>query len=222
MRPRHDIKSLQLNVEEAKKGRSWLLLPPVARASGDKYPLPSSIAELQELSTITIPAHKQDAGCVYLRRVAVAYKKRIWKRSSAVVDVNRQQNKAAEMNENFQACLRNLKAEARQAVAKVVEETETAIASLNDLFALGRKGIDGQMRAHLDGKKWQGEKISASAFRNCFRMVTQAVKGLGLPSGERAKAAEAVHAELAASLRATQEAVAMAPGGDAGKGDTEH
>ena len=50
-----------------------------------------------------------------------------------------------------------------------------AIANLNDLFALGRRGIDGQMQAHLAGETWMGEEINARAFRELFRMVITGV-----------------------------------------------
>ena len=98
-------------------------------------------------------------------------------------------------------------------LVSVFDKTES-IASLTDLFSLARKGIDGQMRAHLDGKEWMGEKINARAFRECFRMVTQTVKGLGLPSEERTRAKSAIMDEVAEALKDTQETVALAPGGD--------
>ena len=88
-------------------------------------------------------------------------------------------------------------------------KADRAIAGLNDLFDLGKQGIHEQMKAHLAGKRWQGEKIDGAAFRSCFRMVTQAVKGLGLPTGDQTKARESIMSELAASLASTQKALSL-------------
>ena len=43
-------------------------------------------------------------------------------------------------------------------------------------------------------------------------MVTQTVKGLGLPSDERAKAKGAIMEEVGAALKDTREVVDLAPG----------
>ena len=51
-------------------------------------------------------------------------------------------------------------------------------------------------------------------------MVTQAVKGLGLPSDQRKPATDAIMEELAASLKATREAVALSVVPD--EPETEH
>ena len=89
-------------------------------------------------------------------------------------------------------------------------------------------------KAHLDGgvwphhedckpgecsKKCKGEAVNGSAFRQCFRMVTQAVKGLGMPSDQKKPAEQAIVEEVAAALKATRETVALAPGSDE---ETEH
>ena len=92
------------------------------------------------------------------------------------------------------------------------------MAGLNDLFALGREGIERQMKAYLAGAEYQGEKIDGEAFRSCFRMVTQAVKGLGLPSDQRDKARDAVMEEVAKSVEATRSAIS----GETEDVETEH
>ena len=78
-----------------------------------------------------------------------------------------------------------------------------------DLFSLGREGLELQMRAYLDNKEVNGEIIKARAFRECFRIVTAAVKGLGLPSDQKRPATDAIYEEVAAALEATQETVAL-------------
>ena len=222
-RDRHrTIASLRLNLEEAQKGRTWLLLPEGFRASqcGKTYPLPSRRLELQKLVAIYIPKNKRDSGCVYLRRALDKWKEQQARASSALLDMGRREERIKESHYNYQQFIRKCKEDARKAVDEVREETGQAIANLNDLFDLSRKGINEQMKAHLEGRKWQGEKINARAFRECFRMVTQAVKGLGLPSDQRAKADEAIMEEVAASLKDTREAVAFGRGGDGE--ETEH
>jgi hypothetical protein len=76
------------------------------------------------------------------------------------------------------------------------------------------------MEAHLAQEEWQGEKISAKAFRDCYSMVSGTVKALGIPSDQKKFAHEAIVEEVAESLRATQESLELAPGSDDDK--TEH
>jgi hypothetical protein len=101
--------------------------------------------------------------------------------------------------------------EARAELDKVKQAAAESIASLTDLFSLGRKGISAQMQAHLQGSEWQGEKIDARAFRECFRMVSQAVKGLGLPNDQRTVATQAILDEVAAALDGTRDAASNDP-----------
>ena len=218
---RHTIKSLRLDLEAAKQGKTWELLPAGFRDqhSGSTYPLPSRRLELQKLASIYIPPNKKDCGCVYIRRAIKKWKERQGRATSALHDMGRRANAIQRSQYNYTQVISKFREEARKAVDDVRLEAEQAIASLNDLFSLGREGIDKQMRAHLAGEKWQGEKINARAFRECFRIVTQAVKGLGLPSDQKETAAEAIMEEVAASLRATREAIAFAPGTEP---ETEH
>jgi hypothetical protein len=239
---RYTIKSLRLNLKAAHEGKTWLLLPQGFRdqQSGLDYPLPARRNELQKLVAIPIPPHidKRDCGCMYLRRALKKFKAQEFSNISALSDLGRRREQIKSSHRNYNTRVRELRQEMRKAVDQVKEEAQVAIASLNDLFALGRKGIDGQMRAHLESRKWphhakckvrkchddcQGEHIDSAAFRQCFRMVTQAVKGLGLPTDQRAEATDAIVEEYAASLKATQEALAMAPSDTKdGKEETEH
>ena len=66
------------------------------------------------------------------------------------------------------------------------------------------------MRAYNDGEEIHGEKIDASGFRECFRIVTQAVKGLGLPSDQKKPAQQAILEQAAAAIKSTQETVSLA------------
>ena len=227
---RRSIADLRLDLEAAKEGRTWLLLPEGFRdqESGTTYPLPTSAEDLQKLAAIYIPGSKKDCGCLYLHRAFRKWKERAGRRESAVRDVQRRVHQIQEAHSDFRGTLNQFQKEVEEAVSGVQAHAEQAIASLDSLFALGRKGIGGQMEAHIAGQSWQGEMINARAFRQCFQMVTQAVKGLGLPTGERTAAGKAIVDELAASLAATKDALAQA--GEAptltppapGKKETEH
>jgi hypothetical protein len=210
----YTIASLRLDVEAAREGRTWLLLPEGFRdqAAGHEYPLPGRRDELQILSSVYFPSEKTDAGCIYLRRVVAKLKRKDRNRQSAVLDYEAKANQIRKNTSILKKTIHEAAQEAKQVVEEVRKEAALAIASLNDLFELGRKGIEAQMKAHLEHKELHGEEIDARAFRECFRMVTQAVKGLGLPSDQRRSAEEAVQKEVAESLRATQEALELAPG----------
>lgn len=211
--------SLRLDLEAGRQGKTWLILPDGFRDadSGKKYPLPNSIRELDRLLKIPIPAGKRDAGCTYLRRAIKLSAQLLHRKQSAILDVGRRYNKAIETSRRFEEHIKDKKAEAERILDEVRASRDKAIASLSQLFDLGREGLEGQMKAHLAQEEWRGEKISAEDFRQCFRMVSQAVKGLGLPSTERETARSAIMEQAAAALRETQEALAMSPSADADK-----
>lgn len=211
---RHTVETLKLNIPEALAGRTWLLLPEGYRGQecGNTYPLPTNLRELQKLLIIPIPAKKMDAGCAYLRRAQAEFKSRLAGKQSALHDLGRKTNKINEKMSNFSADVQKMRDDMRSAVANVHVEANRAIASLSDLFRLGREGLEGQMKAHLRGVSWQGEMIDAAAFRNCFRMVSQTVKAMGLPSDQTDKAKTAIMEEAAEALKQTREALALAPG----------
>lgn len=200
----HTIKSLNLNIEQARLGRVWLLLPREHRdiELATQYPLPYPIEELLALSVIPFRVGKHDSGSVYLRRCKAEAKARLKSQSGSSRSIEAAEAEVTAMTARFNKTVVKL-------TKQVQQEAKEAIASLDELFALGRKGLEGQMKAHLSGQPWQGEEIDSDAFRQCFRMVSQSVKGLGLPSTEEPKAREAVMEQYAASIRATQEAEAM-------------
>jgi hypothetical protein len=208
----HTIDSLRLNIEEAEKGRTWLLLPPNFRfrEAGHTYPLPSRRTDLQRITLIPIPSagDHEDAGTLYIRRAI-----RRWKaKKSRAIESTLQDCEARALKYN--KTMEQLERQAERVVEHVREEAVLVVANLKDLFELGRQGLHGQMRAHLDGHMWRGEVIKAKDFRDCFRMVAQAVKGLGLPSDQRESATEAVMDQVAQALKDTQETLAMAPGAE--------
>lgn len=213
----HTVESLRLNIAEATAGRTWLLLPEGFRdqSNGETYPLPTKRTELYKLIVISIPRRKADSGCVYLRRARRTYqshKGRIFASpglDESTIDIERRGMRVEQAETRLRQHMIRAKAEAEKAVQEVREKAQQAVASLSDLFSLGRKGIEGQMQAHLSGQKWMSEDISAKDFRDCFRMVLQGVKGLGLPSEQRAAATDAVMQEIADSLKDTQESVAL-------------
>ena len=207
------IESLKLDTKAAQEGKTWLLLPEGYRAQefGQTYPLPSRTTDLQVLSTLYVPKAKIDSGCLYIRRAIEKLKEQGKRKQSALLDMTARVEQTKHTHENYLQRVKQLRQEMIQVVDGVRAEAAKAVANLNDLFSLGREGIEGQMKAHLAGHEWKGEAITASAFRDCFRMVTQAVKGLGLPSGQRESAEKAIIEELAASLEATKDAISLAP-----------
>lgn len=218
-RPRRTIVTLRLNTEEAMQGRTWLLLPEGSReqSCGLEYPLPSRREDLQILSAIPVPFGKLDAGALYIRRAIQALRTNLLRKQSALVDASRRENQIQGAQSKLLKTFKEARLQAQEALNQVKREAEKAVASLNDLFSLGREGIEGQMKAHLAGAEWQGEKVTGKDFRDCFRMVLQGVKGLGLPSEQRTYATEAVIQELAASLEDTRDTIALAPGPPDGK-----
>lgn len=207
-RPGHSISSLRLDVESAMAGKTELLLPEGFRDSpcGRTYPLPTNRADLQIVATIPV-IHRNDTGSIYIRRAVNAWRKRLRTMSSALHDTDNKAAKVKNSQDDFVRTTRELKAKMHEITASVQIEANKAIASLNDLFALGRETIEGQLKAHIAGTEWMGEKITARAARECFRMVFQAVKGLGLPSDQHDKARDAVMEEVAKSLDATRSAI---------------
>lgn len=204
------------------EGQTWLLLPEGFRGQtcGKTYPLPTNLPDIQKLSTVAIRPGGRDCGSIYLRRVYSEMRKRNRRRQSAVLDVARAGHKLVAAQQKFKQEVQEMKTDAQAAVESVRKAAEEGIASLNDLFSLGKKGLEAQMRAHLGDQEHNGEKINAKAFRECFQMVTQAVKGLGIPSDDRQKAAEVVETEAAQAIKGMQDALSMAPGSE--NPETEH
>ena len=210
------IKSLRLDLQAARDGRTWELLPPGFRdqESGKTYPLPTRTIELQELSTVFIPPRKLDCGCFYLHRAIKEWKRRMVAKGSALQDVTRQQKRLNRKSEDFVKATNKELEKVREASEKAQAVAAKACASLADLFDLGREGLEKQMRAYLDNEKVNNHPISNSAFRDCFRMVTQAVKGLGIPSDQKPAAEAAIEKEFAEGIKRTRAAQGLAPGSD--------
>jgi hypothetical protein len=208
------IANLRLDIDAARAGKTWHLLPEGFRdqTAAANYPLPSRREDLQTLAGVVVNHHGRDGGVIYLRRAFAMWRKKQAAAPAVLANADRLNDAIRQKNVTYAKALNAMRTEAEQAVERVKQRADEAIASLTDLFALGRKGIEGQMRAHLDGVEWQGEPVNGRAFRECFRMVTQAVKGLGLPSDQRQEATKTIMEEIAASLNDTQATVALAPG----------
>jgi len=211
------IKNLRLNIEEAEKGRTWLLLPEGYRQppAGMKYPLPTLRADLQRLMTITIKSDKRDTGSTYIRRAIKEHHRRStgrWKDED--LRMEGREHRLARQEERYGQRLKDLGKRATAATNRVVDEARLAAASLKTLFELGKKGLEGQMQAHLKGNEWQGEKISAAAFRGCFGLVRQTVKDIGLPASPEDDLTDTVMDEVAASIEETRGTISLAPGAD--------
>lgn len=211
-RQRHTVESLRLDIKSAMEGKTWLLLPEGFRDhdAGLTYPLPTQLEGLEAVVKVIIPVGKNDAGCRYVRRAIKALTAIRQRKQSILLDAGRKEQAAINRMHDFRNRLTTYEQESKRAMREFKEEIRGSIASLNDLFVLGRQGLEGQMRAHLTDQEWKGEKISSKQFRECFRLVSQAVKGLGVPSDEREAARDTIVEQAAEELRATQEAVALA------------
>lgn len=209
MAKKWNIKNLELNLEAALE-RPWLLFPQKYRDMqiAKTYPLPDSMEDLQALLRIPVtfaPGEKNNATITYLRRVRNEATRRHRFRAGIAIE-----KVAAQTEESSRALDRQVEEASRameEVVQKVKDRADQAIASLDSIFRLGLEGLQGQMQAHLGEQDWKGERITASAFRECTRMAIQGVKGLGLPSPEVDKAREVVVREVAASIKATREAM---------------
>lgn len=209
--------SLRLNLDEARAGRTWLILPDGlhTREAGQKYPLPTSNEELNKVAAIAVSPRRRDGGSIYIRRAQKRWRDRMSRPNRlSALDIEEQRilHNADTSNAKFKQRMREYVEEAKTAVQQVHQEASTAVASLTKLFELGRRTLEGQLNAHLNDEEWHGEKITAGAARQCFRMVSQAVKGLGLPSDQRQSAHAATMQEVAEAIKATQDVVTLAPG----------
>lgn len=211
------IVSLNLGYEDAMKGKVWALLPPGFRYTdaAEAYPVPNKFSDLMKLSAIPIAPNLRSPGVIYLKRCRKACTEFAKRRQSALLDLSNRRANAKTAYDNYRHDMLELREKMKAEKNRVRQTAEECIASLNDLFKLGRRGLDGMMRAHLEGSAWQGETINAAAFRQCFGMITAAVKGLGAATGDqKTSAREAALEEVAASLEDTQAALAMAPGSE--------
>jgi hypothetical protein len=216
---RYSIKSLRLDIQAGIDGRTWAILPEGFRDhdSGKSYPLPSVREDLQRVAFIPILSKKLDSGSMYIKRALRRWKDNAKNRTSAILDAgNRAQTIATKQADLVQE-IRKAKLETRNIVNEVREEAAKASASMTELFSLGRKGLDGQMKAYLGNTAYQGEMITGKDFRECYRLVSQTVKALGLPDSEKKSAQGAVLDQYAAALKSTQDAVSLAAGPEAPK-----
>ena len=209
---RYSIENLNLDVDSAMAGKTWLLLPSQFRASGASYPLPSKRIELQLLTTIPIPACKKDDGVLYIKRAIGQWKNRQLQRVRNEITKQRGTFRAEQSTNGLIVATKKMKEQARQAVEEVRQEALKASASLGDLFALSRKGLDGLIKAYIAGEEWQESKVTNREFLAAVAIVTGAVKGLGIPSGQSKVAEKVIQEQVAAAIRETQETVALAPG----------
>lgn len=213
------IQSLRLNLERARAGYVWELMPEGYRQAncGKGYPLPTGMEDLRTIANIKLGRSQRNAAAYYIRRARQAVLDAIDSNTDPM-EMEERTHEVAMAHGRFEQKVKSARQEISRAVAEVKRTAEEASSSMNDLFELGRRGMKAQMEAHLANTEWNGEKIDARAFRECFRMVSQTVKGLGLPSQERDRATEAILDEYAASMKARDAALAMAPGSDDPKG----
>lgn len=215
------IKSLRLDIKKATEGHIAALLPAGFRSQecGKTYPLPTTMADLQKLSAILVSPNKKDAGSIYIRRAMKEWKTMNATSQSAIYDLSSRKEMIRRESEDFEAQMKNYQESAKRSLEGVQKEVDQASANLQDLFAMGRKGLKDQMEAHLAGKEWQGEKITAKAFRECYSMVSGTVKALGIPSDQKNAAQKAIFEEIAEAIKKSREVLNLGPGNDS---DTEH
>lgn len=213
----HTIKSLRLDINEAKQGRAWNILPDGFRGKGvgHSYPLPSSTVELERISYMPLIAGKRDSGTVYIRRIKTEYKRRIARKASLANDVSCRTEKVKRVQENFiakSAFLCGQMHEARDSVRIEAEKIKAEMAaSVSDLYETAKGELGKQLEAAKEGNTYHGEKITAKAVRECYRLILQTVKGLGLPSVDEDGARETIDKELADAIRGIQENIVVIP-----------
>jgi len=211
------IKNLNLNLDAAHEGKTWLLLPEGFRAleCGSTYPLPSQGSQIRQVAAIVIPPGKVDSGVRYIKRAIRRYKEKELGRVSATNDIAFRRHEVVRQERKFTKKMKQMEVEAQQAVNAVRKEAEKASASLKELFALGRDGLKKQMEAYLANEELHGEKVNHAAFRDCYGKVAQTVKNLGMPEAKQQDSArEAIMEQAAEQIRGTQEAIGLAPGTD--------
>jgi hypothetical protein len=205
-RPRHTCESLGLNPAAGYAGNLDEVLPEGKRTlqGALDLPVPTSRAELMVLCKIQIPPDAAGPGAAYLKRV---HEK--WGRSTTV------ERKAARHRSPRRAYApKSLIRHTLREIKRTMEEVQVSAdiahqeaASITRLFDLCRQAIEGQLAAHLEGKTWKGEPISARAARECFRLVAQSVSGLKLPSDQRRSATESTMNEIARAIEETKDAL---------------
>src|SRR3990167_4738373 len=128
-RPCHSLRSLNLGLEDAESGMTWLLLPEACRDTehAKVYPLPTKMVDLQRLVAIPVPNMNSgpvndgdSATKIYLERASLNLKTRRKRRDSAYLDLTRRKQSIAEMQSR-------VKAQMKQAVEGVKAQAQEAI-----------------------------------------------------------------------------------------------
>ena len=212
-------KTLHLDLKSAHAGKTWLLLPQGYRdrECGQTYPLPSRRSQLQLVACIAIPhdRSKKDSGCQYIRRCMEKFKNQQREVQSALLDVGKRRDQVIDRQKAFKRQLRGMRKDVRVASKDAIEEIRIEatkqIASLKDLFSMGREIVEKQMKAYLADEEVNGEKVTNDGARSCFRIVAQTVKALGLPSDQKKPASDAIVEEMAEAIKSTRETIELAP-----------
>jgi hypothetical protein len=180
---RHTIASLSLNVDGAESGRMYELLPPDYRYLGDKYPLPTDIAELARLTALPIKPGRPRAGAsgvyIYLKRCRAEYEKR---RDRKALKVKAEREVVAGVEESVQVAEAGIKdavAEVEVLMSDLRLKAAEATASLADLNALAKFGLQKIMQAFNAGEELNGELIAPSIFVSAADKVLRQVAKLG-------------------------------------------
>lgn len=217
----HTCESLRLDLQVAMSGETWKILPLGFRGqdAAKTYPLPTKRGELQKIVAVPLPKGRRDNGCIYITRAIDALRKSLSRRQAAVYDVSKLSDQVQAKSAAMTQAIQKARATIQVEVNRVRDEAQESVSGLRSLFAMGREGMERMMRAHLNNEPVNadengegGEMIDAKAFRECFRMVYQAVHGLGIPTGQEKSAKGAILQEAAEAIRDTQDALSLAPG----------
>lgn len=211
--------ALGLDVERAKVEGAQVLLPEAARnrKAVREFPLPYSKHELARLMEVPVPTDATSPEGMLIRRIQKRWYDRVTSKEpgKARLSTARSERSIEVAKAHAKTHIDETLAEIATSAKMVHAVAEKVTGSLTDLYDLCRQSLEGQLRAHLTDGEWHGERIDAQAARECFRLVTQAVKGFGLPREADKRAAGKISMEeTAAAIRETQEALSLAPNKD--------
>lgn len=203
----HTIASLMLDMEAARAGKPWLLLPrgPRGRVGGGReYPLPTAYQELKRLAELPFKAKGRDETTAYLRRA----RRRLTQHTSkndVALGVLTNATAVKKASGEIGATLKDAKQKIAAAVADVQAEAIKAAASLTDLYGLTRAHAARVLEAALKDAPINGEVPTIDQATNVMKAILGHVAKMGagiLAPDEKDEAEDAIVEQYMAATRA--------------------
>ena len=189
-------------MDEAQKGRPWLLMPPNVDAR--KYPLPSSVDELLRVGLLPAKHGGDNAGSVYIRRCQRAYKAKVRNRIAPNLLTEAARDKARKATFAHKEDLKAQKAEAEALMEGLRTTVATATASLTSLYDLVKKGDEMILKGFVSNSEVNGQKVDIASFQRTSAGVKAHVAKIGMPTDDESKAEDAIFADYEAAIEATR------------------